>query len=656
MRRSSPGRQPTARRAALAAAAGVLAGLVFANSLAGGFVWDDRPLILQSPSVQSFDKVGEFFVGDFFSYSQNPLPYGYYRPLTTLSYVLDWSVWGDDPSGFHATNVMLHVAATILFLLVLLNLGLGEVPAFVAACLFAVHPIHTESVAWISGRTDVLAFVLTAAALLAHLTSTSRPDQQRPPEKIRRGKRREHPKDHTPARRTFRPLPEALALLLFAAALLAKEMAAVLPFWVFLIATIHQRVGWRRGLVRALPFAAVVVVYGVVRFLIVDVPAPVQPPSVTLGITLLSAPVTIVRYLWWMILPLDLSAYVQNPYVTTAADPRFWGSMGALTALAAGVIRLGRRHRNPLLFGCMLAVSFLPVLNLVRVASPIDMGNTMAERFCYFPSFPFVALLVTSVSLLLPRARGSRRPVWATAMVLLLLVPAAAGTWDRTRDWHDDTSLFTDTVGHAPGATLPRSQLALAHIRNGRAVEARRALSEAARIDPDDFGVISIRTTLLVVEGKAQEAIPLQERLVRAGGPGRPVALNNLAYLYRVVGRTQDARRVLEQLVEDGNAHPDVWFNLAEVERREGRWEEALTAFERALDLNPRDPRFSIRLEQVRFEYARSLARVNRRIEAIDQLQIVVRRTGDLELRRTAEIELKRLQGPAASSGTGGSR
>jgi tetratricopeptide (TPR) repeat protein len=168
--------------------------------------------------------------------------------------------------------------------------------------------------------------------------------------------------------------------------------------------------------------------------------------------------------------------------------------------------------------------------------------------------------------------------------------------------------------------------------------------------------VISIRTTLLVVEGKAQEAIPLQERLVRAGGPGRPVALNNLAYLYRVVGRTQDARRVLEQLVEDGNAHPDVWFNLAEVERREGRWEEALTAFERALDLNPRDPRFSIRLEQVRFEYARSLARVNRRIEAIDQLQIVVRRTGDLELRRTAEIELKRLQGPAASSGTGGSR
>jgi tetratricopeptide (TPR) repeat protein len=99
-----------------------------------------------------------------------------------------------------------------------------------------------------------------------------------------------------------------------------------------------------------------------------------------------------------------------------------------------------------------------------------------------------------------------------------------------------------------------------------------------------------------------------------------------------------------------------VWFNLAEVERREGRWEEALTAFERALDLNPRDPRFSLRLEQVRFEYARALDRMNRRREAIDQLQIVVRRTGDLELRRTAEVELERLRRVAAGSNTGESR
>ena len=655
MGRSSPSRLPIARGVAIAAAAGVLAGLVYANSLAGDFVWDDRPLILQSPSVQSFNKLDTLFVGDFFSHSQNPLPYGYYRPLTTLSYVLDWAVWGDNPFGFHATNVVLHVAATILVLLILLRLGLGEVPALVAACLFAVHPIHTESVAWISGRTDVLAFVFTAAALLAHLRSTSRPDRQRPTGKAR-GKKEKKSKERAPAHRPFRPLLVTLALFLFSAALLAKEMAAVLPFWVFLIATIHERVGWRRGLIRTLPFAVVVAAYGVARFVIVDVPAPAHPPSVTLGITLLSAPFTIVRYLWWMILPLDLNAYVQNPYVTAVADTRFWGSMVALTALTVGLVRLGRRCSEPLLLGSMLAVSFLPVLNFIRVASPIDMGNTMAERFCYFPSFPFVAMLVTTVPLLLPRARSRIRSVLTKATVLLLLVPAVASTWNRTRDWYDDTSLFTNTVGHAPEATLPWSQLALAHLRNGRAVEARRAMNKAARIDPDDLGVISIRTTLLVVEGKVQEAIPLQEHLVRASGPGRPVALNNLAYLYRVAGRTQDARRVLEQLVEDGNPHPDAWFNLAEVERQEGHLEQAVTAFERALELNPRDPRFSLRLEQVRFEYARALDRMNRRIEAIAQLQTVVGRTGDLELRRTAEVELERLRGPAADSGAGGSR
>ncbi len=634
-------------------AVGVLAGLVYLNSLDGEFVWDDRPLILQSPAVQSFDDLGEIFAGDFFSHSQIPLPYGYYRPVTTLSYVLDWTLWGADPRGFHVTNVVLHGAASILVLLILVCLGLGDAPALAAACLFAVHPIHTENVSWISGRTDILAFVLTAAALLVWLTAVDSRDR-RPPAATTNAGRKKKVKGNAPAQPGLRPTPLALALALFAAALLAKEMAAVLPIWIFLIAFLHQCSGWRRALERALPFSAVLVAYSIVRFVIVDVPAPAQPASINLGMTLLSTPLTILRYLWWMLVPLDLNAYVQNPYVSSIAEPRFWASVLALTAMTAGVLRLGKQRPQAVLWGAMLGASFLPILNIVRVASPEDMGNTMAERFCYFPSFPFLALAVVVVPVLLPRAARRARPMLATAPVVLLLVLAAAATWNRTRDWHDDTTLFTDTVAHAPQAALPWSQLALAHVRGGRPGEARQALDEAIRFGPNEAIVVMIRTTLLVVEGKIRQAIPLQERLARAGGPGQPIALNNLAFLYRADGRVEQARQILEGLIENGKAHADVWYNLAEVEVEERNWKRSLRYFERAHQLKPADPRYSNRIDQVRILYARDLAHSNQKGLAIDQLDKVALGSTNPDLRRDAEAELERLQTPGPSQGAGG--
>ncbi len=248
------------RRATLAVVVSVLAVAAFGNSLGGGFVWDDRPLILDSPAVQDFSNVGNLFVGDFFSHSQNPVPYGYYRPITTLSYVVDWAVWEDDSLGFHLTNVGLHTLASVLVLFILLHLGVRKGPALATAALFAVHPIHSESVAWISGRTDVLAFVLTAAALLLYLHTHGHPVE----DSSKHGENGENTTESTQPEGRFRSLRTlllALSLSLFAAAMLTKEMAAVLPAWVVLIAAIHERTGWKRALLHGLPYATVVASY-----------------------------------------------------------------------------------------------------------------------------------------------------------------------------------------------------------------------------------------------------------------------------------------------------------------------------------------------------------------------------------------------------------
>ena len=138
---------------------------VYAPALAGGFVWDDQALIVENTSIHSWTHVGDILSRDFFHLHDDPQPYGYYRPVITLSYLLEYHLWGLRPFGYHATNVLLHAVSTVLVALILRRLRFGDGLCFTVALLFAVHPIHVENVAWIASRKDVLAFLwMTFAA------------------------------------------------------------------------------------------------------------------------------------------------------------------------------------------------------------------------------------------------------------------------------------------------------------------------------------------------------------------------------------------------------------------------------------------------------------------------------------------------------------
>src|SRR5262249_30866033 len=160
-------------------------------------------------------------------------------------------------------------------------------------------------VSWIAGRTDLLAFFFTAIALLLHLE----------------GEQRSRPADGDSSARG--QSLRHLSVLAFALAMLAKEMAVVLVAWLALIHLIVYRQDWRRSLVATGPYVAIIVWYAIWRFLLVYIPLPGTAPSHGPSAVMLSAAPTIVRYLGWLILPVDLNAYVQNPYVVTPLDPRF---------------------------------------------------------------------------------------------------------------------------------------------------------------------------------------------------------------------------------------------------------------------------------------------------------------------------------------------
>jgi protein O-mannosyl-transferase len=536
---------------------------VYLNSLGGDFVWDDRFLILENPGVQSFQALGQIFTKDYVFLAKTNLAYGYYRPITTLSLICDYHIWGQNPFGFHLTNVLIHALCALLVVRLSLRLGLGVRAALLCGLLFAVHPIHTESVAWISGRTDVLAFLFTALALDLHLAAS------------------------TPARGSRRGL-WALSMLFFALALLAKEMSVVLIAWVAWIHLLRGTPSLARALRAALPYLAVFGVYLLVRFGLFQVPPPEASSEYRLSYALLSAAPTVLRYLGWMAWPVPLQAYVQNPYVTGAGDLRFVAALLALAGLGFLIARLARLRIEVLLLSGLLLASFGPVLNLSRLSGPPDMGNMMAERFCYFPSFPFLALLALAFSELVDRVAGRlwMRRALSGALAVLVLA-AGAQSVARNPDWKDDETFFRRSVEQTPAASLLWCKLARTYLRFGRLPEADQALRRAEALDPGVPSILSARAQWLVQSGRPAEALPLQEAAVRQTGKDDSAALNNLAHLYRVTGHPDRALSILQDLVARLDGYAEAFFNLGETERELGHLDPARAAYRRVLELDP---------------------------------------------------------------------
>ncbi|MCP4655089.1 MAG: tetratricopeptide repeat protein [bacterium] len=675
---------------------GIVAFAVYANTLTSDFVWDDRPLILRDAAVRSLSNLGNFFTQDFFARHESELQYGYYRPVVKSLYALEYAWWGRDPFGYHLTNVLLHVGSTLLVVLLLRRLGARPLPSLLAGLFFAVHPIHTESVAWIAGRTDVVAFFFSALSFLLFLAAL-------PP---RGAEDTEGAQDgRAPADRRWRSgVLIALSCFCFALALLAKEMSVVVAPWAVLALRFVHRRSWKSSLVAAVPFILLIGAYLFVRFVALEVPPPGQPPDHTSVRILLSAAPTLMRYLGWLLGIAELNAYVQNPYVLSLWDWRFPAATVALAALLIGIWWWGRKRGEVLALAGILAFSFVPIINIIRIAGPPDMGNMMAERFCYFPSFPVAGLVALGCAELLARPLGRLRfLVWAAFAGWV--VYASAATVGRNREWRDELTFLNTTLSQSPTSALLWTNLANYHLTRRQMPEATEALNRAAALAPTDYTVLATRATWYVVSGRPTEAVPLQEMIAGDARQGRTAALNNLAYLYRITGRRNEAARILEPLVAEGRGYPDVYFNLAEIygsrghtdrarelyqralagnpedlrtlvaiaklEVREGRLTEAEAVYREALEIHPGDSRIYNNLANLRYRqgdhagalelmaravrlnagsttarinYAHMLAGLGRAAEAVAQLESAVRTASDPQLAERAQAELDRLR------------
>ena len=458
----APRRPPTWAIVAIA----LMAMVPYLNALGGDFVFDDVGVIRDNPVVQR-DPAWRVFTTVY-------EPGALYRPLTMLSYVANARI-DRGPAGFHAVNLVLHVAVALALYALALRLLAAPRAAWIAAALFAVHPVHTEAVSGIVGRAELLAALAALVALLALARALD-------------------------AGGTMRWRWLVASWLAFAAGLLCKESAFTT---IGLVLVVHWRLapadGWRRRAAVVAPYVAVGLAYLGLRLLVVGslalpaVPGSLDNPlaHVDLATRLRTAGIVLWDYLAMSIAPIRLSAdysFNQVPLALSWGEPRPLAALALLVGLGAAALAAWRRWPQLTIAAAFFAI---PLALTANVLFPI--GTIKAERLLYLPS----AGLCLAAGWMLARWAAAR-PRAAGIAITALLVAFAARTWVRNADWRDERALYESAVRVAPESAKAHHNLAVALQRAGAFDDAVAHYHRALTIYPDyaaaSFGMGHVAT------------------------------------------------------------------------------------------------------------------------------------------------------------------
>jgi tetratricopeptide (TPR) repeat protein len=516
---------------------------------------------------------------------------GNWHPLTWLSLFLDQEVYSGKPGGFHATNVLLHTASTLLLFLVLSRMtGCLWRSAFVAG-LFALHPLNVEPVAWVAERKGVLSTFFWMLTLAAYCYYVRRPS-------------------------VGRYLLVVASLVL---GLMAKPLLLTLPFVLLLLDYWPlQRLRIRSRsvlsvLLEKLPLIAIVLAWSWIAAVSQHhIKALPSLGSYPLDMRLANALHSYIAYLGKMLWPADLAAYYPHPRDTLSAVQTI-GSGGLLVLVTVLVLGPGRRWPYLAVGWLWYLLVLVPMIGLVQIG---DHG--MADRYTYVPLVG-VFLALTWGAADLAAARGLPRLGLGLATVVVLLICAGL-TWKQLGYWKDDRSLWEHTLAVTQNNALAHSNLGTQECRDGRLDRAEtqfaaavaieptlafyhynyatvlrdlghreEAIAECRRglaLDPND-GILHLTYgDLLWDQGFEEEALAELDLAAKLS-PDHPLVHHNIGNHLRELGRNQEALAEYKRSItldrEYASPHIGMGNALAEL----GRREEARTEFRRALELDP---------------------------------------------------------------------
>ncbi len=482
-----------------------------------------------------------------------------WHPLTWVSLMLDTTIFGDRPFGHHLVNLIFHLANTLLLACLLARMTGRVAPSLVVAGLFALHPLHVESVAWVSERKDVLSTFLWLTVMAAYLFHLRRPTVAR----------------------------YAAIVVLFGLGLMAKPMLVTLPAVLLLLDAwpLGRFDGGgatgraiRRVLVEKVPLLALSLASSVVTFVAQQRGGSVSDfRDLPFARRLSNALVTYVAYLDRTVAPRGLAILYPHPGEGWPAW-RIAAAVVLLVGVTAAVARLARSRPWFAVGWFWYVGTLVPVIGLVQVGM-----QSMADRYTYVPLIGIFLAAVWGLDDAFdgPRRRRVLAGAWVAACIVLALASRR-----QVGYWKDGVSLFTRALAVAEGNALAHNNLAVALLARGDDAGAERHYRLALTYDPTNavahynLGIIAERSS------KWNEALVHYREAVRID-PKLALARNNLGIALARAGDLPGAETQLRQALAINPRHSQARYNLGFTLQKLGRLDEAAAEYRAALEVEP---------------------------------------------------------------------
>jgi tetratricopeptide (TPR) repeat protein len=572
--------------------------VVYSGSLYFDFVWDDWPQIVNSPIIRSWGNLPRAFGSDLWYHIARHQVY--YRPLFVAWSMLNYALFGLRPWGWHLGAILVHVGAVASVFWLARKLGLQYWTAALAALIFALHPIHIETVAWISAASDSMVAMFVALAFVGYL----------------------HARDRE---QTNRMVWFGASLILLACGLLTKEMAVTFAALVGIYAWLNPREK-RTSLAKRLlgvviesaPYVLVTIAYVLLRKDALPHATGQFDPTHGMVDVVRTLPLVLSFYLWKLVLPVGLTGLYYTPYVTGSIISHIVAPLALLVGVGVGLWYWNRREGNSTVAfaGLWLLVGLAPALYLRNFGN----GDFVRDRYIYLPSIGFAILLAIACQRLPSISGWSAQAVRGCAVLVICFAYVGASlaqqvywasdllVWTRgyalypenpyaaiglaaeysKRGAHDRAiQLAESAVRQHPDLSYAPLALAETYIRAGRFNDGRYWLQ---RVSPDyvnsEMGMASV-AGMYGRMGDYDKALALCSEILEKE-PNLYSALYNCGNIHLMDHQYKEAERLLSRAVQldPGEAGPKHFLGRTLLE--EGRNQEAQPYLQRAVELDPK--------------------------------------------------------------------
>jgi tetratricopeptide (TPR) repeat protein len=524
--------------------------------------FDDHLYIQDNPSVRQ----GLCLASLKWAWTTNEA--NYWIPLTWISHIVDYSLFGLFAGGHHLTSIVLHSLNTVLLFLLLKSLTRSLWPSLLVAALFGWHPLHVESAAWVAERKDILSTLFLLLTIWAYSRYVERPT-------IRR---------------------YTLALAAFALGLMCKPMLVTLPFLLLLLdywplsrwsapsessdRSRALRASFRL-LVEKIPFFVLAFAAGIVTLLEERSGGAIKDFQEVSGwMRVLNAPLACVRYVGKTICPVNLSVFYPLP----SELPVVAGFSSALALALVSYLIFRRRSQYPwLIVGWLWFLGTLfPVLGLVQIGS-----HAMADRYAYVSAIGLFVMFAWSLHCWV-RGRPSAR-AWGLGIATVPLLVCVWLTPIQLAYWQDSIALFTHALSVTKNNAVAHNNLGVGLANAGKTAGAISHYAEALRIKPDYvFAHYNLGVELAAAGKLDQAAFHFSEALKY--NPRSEILHNNIGVILARQGKPEAAMAHFKQAIQINPAYPKPYLNYGAALQNLGLAGQAVTNYTKALELDPAWP------------------------------------------------------------------